>query len=44
MAAIFDNIVTKENGHTNLLRSIMERHQKPNMRKNEIARDNFVRG
>ena len=28
MATVFDNIVTKENDHTNLLRSIMERHPK----------------
>jgi hypothetical protein len=28
MTTIFDNIVTKENDHTNLLRNIMERHTK----------------
>jgi hypothetical protein len=28
MPTIFDNVVTKENGHTNLLRNLMERDAK----------------
>ena len=28
MSTIFDNVVTKENDHTQLLRNIMERHPK----------------